>query len=120
MTKKTLVMGASSNPDRYSYKAVQQLKNNGFPVVALGAKAGEIHGEQILTGTPELKDVHTVTLYLGEKNQKQFYSYIFGLNPKRLIFNPGAENPELEKLASSKGIEVVEGCTLVMLSLKNF
>lgn len=118
--KKTIVLGASTNPERYSYKAIAKLKENGFPVVPVGLKEGEVMGEKILTGMPQINDVHTVTLYVGEKNQKSYYQYILGLNPKRIIFNPGAENSEFSAMASAKGIEVMEACTLVLLSLNNF
>lgn len=118
--KKTLILGASLNPERASYRAVHQLKQREIPLVAVGAKEGEIHGEKIITGTPAFSDIHTITLYLGERNQKQYYNYIFSLNPERIIFNPGAENIELSDLAAARGIEVTEGCTLVMLSLEVF
>jgi uncharacterized protein len=118
--KKTLILGASSNPERASYRAVHQLKHRGIPLIAIGAKEGEIHGEKILTGMPHFEDIHTVTLYLGEKNQKQYYNYTLSLNPERIIFNPGAENDELSNLAAAKGIEVTEACTLVMLSLRTY
>ncbi len=117
MSKKTLVLGASPNHDRYSWRAVVSLKKQGFEAVAVGNKAGEIEGQKIETGRPVLEDVDTVTLYLNAERQAGFYEYIFGLKPRRIIFNPGAENPELFDLARKKGIEVVDGCTLVMLSI---
>lgn len=118
--KKTLVLGASANPERASNMAVERLKQNEIPVVAIGLKEGEIHGEKIFTGMPSFDNVHTVTLYMSEKNQKPYYNYILSLNPKRIIFNPGAENAELTALASGKGIETFYGCTLVMLSVGNY
>lgn len=114
--KKTLVLGASMNPSRASNRAVAMLKKKNFPLVAVGAKEGIIHGEKILTGFPIIHGIHTITLYLGKKNQEQFYEYILSLKPERIIFNPGAENNELYDLASSQGIEVLEACTLIMLS----
>lgn len=116
MEKKTLVLGASDNPERYSYLAVQKLKKFQQPVVALGIKESVIDGTPILTGKPELNDIHTVTLYLNAQRQQQYYDYILSLHPKRIIFNPGAENEELYHLAKANGIEPVEACTLVMLS----
>ena len=120
MLKKTLVLGASLKPQRYSHLAIERLVQHGHPVVAVGRRAGEVQGVQIQTGMPAMDDIHTVTLYLNEVNQEPFVDYIMSLKPKRIIFNPGAENPKLEKLASEKGIEVEEACTLVMLSIGNY
>lgn len=113
---KTLVLGASPDVTRYSNIAVKKLKEYRHEVVAVGNKEGVIEGIKIVIGQPNIENVHTVTLYLGKTNQAAYYDYIFSLNPKRIIFNPGAENPELKKMAEQKNIEVVEGCTLVMLS----
>ena len=118
--KSTLILGASSNPDRYSYMATVKLKKFGHKVYPVGIKEGEIEGEKILTNRPVPADLHTVTLYLGPKNQGEWYDYVISLNPKRIIFNPGTENPELCNLASSKGIECIEACTLVLLSLGDY
>ena len=118
--KKTVVLGASENPERYSFIAVTRLNEKQHPVVAVGLKEGKIGDIKILSGTPHIDNVHTITLYLNLQRQKLFYDYILSLNPKRIIFNPGAENPELEEMAASKGIDVVEGCTLVMLSTGSF
>ena len=120
MNKKTVVIGASENTDRYSNRAVRKLKAYGHDVVAVGLREGEIDGIKIHADKPAAANVDTVTMYVGEKNQPQLYDYIFSLNPKRIIFNPGAENPELEKLAEAKGIEVMEACTLVLLSIGDF
>lgn len=118
--KKTVVIGASSNPERYSNRAVKKLKAYGHEVVAVGQRAGEIDGTIIHADHPDEKNVHTVTMYVGQKNQPPLYDYIFSLKPQRIIFNPGAENPELEDLATAKGIEVTEACTLVLLSIGNY
>ena len=120
MLKKTLVLGASLKPVRYSNLAIRRLVGQGHPVVAIGRRAGEVEGVGILTGMPDLKDIDTVTVYLNEDNQKPFQEYILQLKPKRIIFNPGAENPQLRKLAAASGIEAVEACTLVMLSVGSF
>ncbi|MCX6312646.1 MAG: CoA-binding protein [Bacteroidetes bacterium] len=117
---KTLVLGASENPERYSNKAVRSLLNHGHEVVPVGLKEGNIEGVKILAGKPVVEHVNTITMYVGPKNQKDYYDYVLSLKPSRIIFNPGAENPELEVLAKAKGIEVVEACTLVMLSIGNF
>ncbi len=118
--KKTVVIGASENPDRYAYKATIALQRNAHHVVPIGIKAGSINGVEILTGKPEVKDVDTVTLYVGPRNQPEWYEYIVALKPKRVIFNPGTENPELESLLQKNNIEPLEACTLVMLSIGNY
>ncbi len=115
--KKTLVLGATNNPARYAYLAVNRLVQRGHPVVPVGTREGEVAGLPILHGKPAVPDVDTVTLYLGPSHQAEYYDYILSLHPKRLIFNPGTENPQLAELAEKQGIETVEGCTLVMLSI---
>lgn len=114
---KTLVLGASENTERYSNKAVRSLLHHQHEVLAIGKVKGQIENVAIETGFPEYKDVDTVTLYLNLQNQKAFYDYILKLKPRRIIFNPGAENPELEQLALANGIKVEEACTLVLLSI---
>ncbi len=115
--KKTLVLGASPNPERYAYLATQRLTQFGHEAVPVGIRKGAINGIEILSGKPEVEDVDTVTLYIGPARQPEYYDYIFSLQPKRIIFNPGTENPEFMRLAQARGIETVEGCTLVMLSI---
>ena len=114
--KKTLILGASDNPARYSYLALNRLKNHGHPIVAIGRKESVVAGVPIQQGTPVEKDVDTVTLYLNPSHQEMYYDYILSLNPKRIIFNPGTENDELESLAKRNGIKTMEACTLVLLS----
>lgn len=114
--KKTLVLGASENTERYSNLAVKKLIAHNHPVVALGKKAGMIGNIPITTEKKIMEDIDTVTLYLNPLHQKPFYDYILSLKPKRIIFNPGAENEELEILARQNGIKTLEACTLVMLS----
>jgi predicted CoA-binding protein len=113
--KKTLVLGASDHPGRYSYLAVNKLRGNGHPVVAIGRKPAKVGDVEIGTDKQQLTGIDTVTLYLNPMHQKEYYDYILSLHPRRIIFNPGAENPELATLARANGIEPVEGCTLVML-----
>ena len=114
--KKTLVLGASANPSRYSYLAMNRLKANRHPVVAVGRRETEVAGISISKTPVQEEGVDTVTLYLNPTHQQEYYDYILGLNPKRIIFNPGTENPELMKLAKERGIEPVVACTLVMLA----
>ena len=115
MRKPTLVIGASTNPDRYSYMAIKSLVVNRHPVYAMGLREGNAFGVIISRPFPELPPVHTITMYVGKRNQPFYYDYILELNPKRVIFNPGAENDELESMLTSRGIEVKKACTLVML-----
>ncbi len=120
MSKKTLVLGASANPARYSFLALRKLASYGHPVVAIGKKKGSVGDIQIEIDHLPVTDIDTVTLYLNPTNQQQYIEYILGLKPKRIIFNPGTENDELIKSAKEKGIEPVIGCTLVMLSIGNY
>jgi uncharacterized protein len=119
-SKKTLVLGASENPARYSYLAVQRLQAKGHPVIALGRAAGHIGDISIQTGKENYQGIDTVTLYLNPLHQQEYYDYILSLHPKRLIFNPGTENEELFNLAAKQGIVPIEACTLVMLSTSQF
>lgn len=119
--KKTLVLGASPNSGRYSYLATQRLKEAGHEVIPLGVKAGEIDGIDIQTERKPWRDIHTVTMYMNAARQRELYDYILNeIKPERIIFNPGAENAELEQLAAGKGIETIDACTLVMLSVGNY
>ncbi|WP_367916206.1 CoA-binding protein [Leadbetterella sp. DM7] len=115
--KKTLIIGASPNPSRYAYLAAERLLNHGIAIELLGRRKGEVSGQPIKTLPSEIsRDIHTVTLYLSEQNQKEYEDFILSLKPVRVIFNPGAENPAFAARLSENGIEAVEGCTLVMLS----
>ncbi len=116
MSKKTLLIGASDNPARYSFLAVQRLVKYQHPVVALGKHPGEAAGVPIVTERPTDTDFDTITLYLNPANQRAYYDYIISLRPARLLFNPGTENQELAKMAAAAGIQPVEACTLVLLS----
>lgn len=118
--KKTLVIGASENPSRYSNIAANRLLQYGHDIVLLGNKKGMINGYPIETGTPSFHDIHTITLYMRAELQRPLYDYLLSLKPKRIIFNPGTENRELEKLAEQQGIETTEACTLVMLSVGTY
>lgn len=120
MNKTTVVIGASENPERYSYKAVRKLQDHGIEVFAVGIREGSINGIFIHSNKPNLKGIHTVSLYVGPQNQESWIPYILSLSPKRIIFNPGTENADFIQLASSRGIECVEACTLVMLGIGNY
>ena len=114
--KKTLVLGASSNPARYSNMAIEALREKGHEVVAIGKRAGKVNDVDVDTEGREIPGLDTVTLYLNAQNQMPYYDYIIAQNPKRIIFNKGAENPQLATLAKEKGILTQNACTLVMLS----
>jgi predicted CoA-binding protein len=120
MSKKTLVIGASLKPERYSNMAIRKLVNYKHEVVALGLRKGEVAGIEIDTNILQYKDIDTVSLYLNPKRQKEFYYYIISLAPKRVIFNPGTENVEFYKLLKKFDIEYEEACTLVLLSTGQF
>jgi predicted CoA-binding protein len=117
MSKKTVIIGATPNPSRYAYTAAHLLTEYQHAMVPLGIKRGEVAGQSIvdLRDRPEITDVHTVTLYIGPRHQPEWYDYLLGLNPQRIVFNPGTENHELYQRATQQGIEAVEACTLVML-----
>ena len=118
--KKTLVLGASDNPSRYSYLAVQRLRSHGHPVVAIGRKNTKVGDVIIEKEHKQFDNIDTITLYLNPQHQQEYYDYILSLNPNRIIFNPGAENDELTRLARARGIKTSEACTLVMLSTNQY
>lgn len=118
--QKTLVFGASLKPNRYSNYAIQRLVANNHNVVAFGLKSGEVDGVKIDTSLKPYKDIDTVTLYLNAKRQKEYYDYIVGLKPNRVIFNPGTENPEFYKLLKEHNINFEIACTLVLLSTNQY
>ncbi len=113
---KTIVIGASNNPSRYSYKAVQSLLNHQHEVIPVSNKKDQVLGLEIKSIETIPSDVDTVTLYVGPQNQSHYVDYILKVNPRRVIFNPGTENDELVEKLNEKGIESVEACTLVMLA----
>ncbi len=118
--KKTLVLGASSKPNRYSFLAANRLQNKGHEMVLIGNKPDKVGNQMIITSQPPLTDIHTVTIYLSPPIQEQYYEYILSLQPQRIIFNPGTENPSFMKMAKEKGIEVLAACTLVLLSTNQY
>ncbi|MDG4714399.1 CoA-binding protein [Winogradskyella marincola] len=120
MSKKTLVLGASLKTDRYSNIAINRLRQNNHEVVAFGLKQGEVNDVAIDSELLDYKDVDTVTLYLSPKHQEAYYDYILGLKPKRVIFNPGTENPEFYEILKENTIEFEAACTLVLLSIDQY
>ena len=118
--KKTLIIGATPNAERYAYRAAHMLTAKGHPIVNIGIKQGEVAAVKIeKPGTP-YNDIDTITLYIGPDIQKDYYDYILETKPKRVIFNPGTENPDFEKMLDLHNIEPVEACTLVLLSIGQY
>lgn len=120
MEKKTLVLGASTNRNRYSNIAINRLRSHIVPTVAIGLKGGEVAGVPIETEKVPFKDIHTVTLYLGPPRQPQYYDYIISLQPERVIFNPGTENPEFYRILKEENIISEVACTLILLATKQY
>lgn len=122
MAKKTVIMGATPDRSRYAYLAAEMLTEYEHEIVPVSIKPGKVLGCDILDlrKKPMVEDVDTVTMYIGTRNQSEWYDYIISLKPKRIIFNPGTENPELERMAEEKGIEALEACTLVMLRSRQY
>jgi len=114
--KKTLVLGASLKTDRYSNFAIHSLTDKKYETVGVGLKEGVIEGVTIFKGKPKLDNIHTITLYLNPKRQEEYYDYIVSLHPKRVIFNPGTKNKELQLLLENNNIDYEDSCTLVLLS----
>jgi predicted CoA-binding protein len=121
-SKLTLVVGATDNPERYAYRAADLLQAKGIPMIPIGIKKGVVFGEEILDlrQKPVLAGIHTITLYLGPSNQVEWMDYLIGLEPKRIIFNPGTENFDFFSKAKVSGIEALEACMLVMLTTGQF
>lgn len=118
---KTLVLGATTNETRYANIATKRLLKYGHEVVLLGNKEGEVSDHKILNETEEVPEgIDTVTMYLGERNQTNYESFILNLNPRRVIFNPGAENHALSQKLRNQGVETLNACTLVMLSTNQY
>lgn len=120
MNKTTLVIGASTNPERYSYMAIELLRKYEHTVYALGNKSGMVADVEITSQQSDYKLLNTVTLYVNPEIQKDLYAYILSLHPRRIIFNPGTENEEFSKMATAHGVECVEACTLVLLKTNQY
>ncbi|MGL2964587.1 CoA-binding protein [Flavobacterium sp. RSB2_4_14] len=118
--KKTLVLGASKKPEKYAFKAISMLVEKGHSVLAIGSNTGDVAGITIRTKAIPLKNIDTVTLYLNPVRQREYYNYIIETKPKRVVFNPGTENPEFYQLLQSNGIKVEVACTLVLLATNQY
>lgn len=120
MSKRTLVLGASLKPVRYSHQAIEALRSHNHEVLAVGLRPGHVGDVPIETELPEEREINTVTLYLGKERQKVYEEYLLMLKPARVVFNPGAENPELARKLEENGVETLEACTLVMLATHQY
>jgi predicted CoA-binding protein len=120
--KLTLLVGATPNPSRFAYFAAGKFMEQCIDFIPIGIKKGQVFGKEILDirSRPELSNIHTITLYLGEQNQEEWIDYLLSLKPKRIIFNPGAENFEFMRKAQKMGIEAINACNLVMLRTGQF
>jgi hypothetical protein len=120
--KRTVIVGATTNPGRYAFLAAQMLNEYGHSIIPIGIKKGELFGTEIrdIFKKPAIENVDTITLYIGPHHQPEWYEYLIGLKPKRIIFNPGTENGVFQQLAENQGIEALEACTLVMLRTNQF
>jgi len=118
--KKTLVLGATTKPDRYAFRAINMLVEKGHTVLAIGQNMGEVAGVKIYTKAIPVKNVDTVTLYLNPTRQRDYYNYIIEAQPKRVVFNPGTENPELYQLLELNNIKAEVACTLVLLATNQY
>lgn len=117
---KTLIIGASKKPERYAYKAADRLLSAGYEIELLGRRADQVFGKTIDTELMAYPDIDTVTMYVGPQNQSEYYEYIVSLRPRRVIFNPGTENPEFVEILRENGIIAEEACTLVLLSTNQY
>jgi len=118
--KKTLIIGASENKNRYSNLAIQKLRSFDYEVFAIGKVCGKVADVLIVDELPFLENINTVSLYINPIIQREYYGYILSLKPKRIIFNPGTENVEFEQIAKDNGIHALEACTLVLLSINQY
>lgn len=120
--KKTVIIGSVPKPYRYAFQAAEMLEERALDFVPVGIQEGKVLGKEILNiyQEPEIENVHTLTLYINSKRQVTCEDYLLSLNPERIIFNPGAENQDFKTRAEAKGIECLDACTLVMLSVGNF
>ncbi|CAA9200620.1 hypothetical protein FLACOL7796_03373 [Flavobacterium collinsii] len=118
--KKTLVLGATTKPERYAFRAINMLVEKGHTVLAIGQNTGEVAGVKIHTKTIPVKNIDTVTLYLNPARQRDYYNYIIEAQPKRVVFNPGSENPEFYQLLELNNIKAEVACTLVLLATNQY
>ena len=121
MTKTVAILGASSNPDRFSYRAFKMLQQHGHKPILISPKMNELEGLPVLAELSQIQSsIDTLTMYVGPEKSKSLEDQILKLKPQRVIFNPGSENPDLQKKLAEAGIQVLEACTLVLLKAHQF
>ncbi len=118
--KKTLILGATTNELRYAYKAAEKLNEHNHLIVPVGIKKGNVFGKEIINSKEIQLGIDTITMYIGPKNQEEWYDYILETQPKRVLFNPGTENLILQHKLQDEGIDFEEACTLVLLNLGEY
>ena len=118
--KKTIILGATPNTQRYAFEAAKRLNEEGIDFIPIGIKRGEVFGHKIINEKKIFQNIDTITLYIGPSKQEEWTEYILKTKPGRLIFNPGTENNLLAEKARKIGINVVFACTLVMLSIGSY
>jgi len=116
----TLVVGASPNPERYAFKAITQLRQHNHEVFAFGPRSGIVSGVEIQHSLPNANEIDTITLYVGPDRQAELIDALINLHPRRIIFNPGTENPVFETKARAAGIQTEQACTLVLLATQAY
>ncbi len=120
MSKKTLVFGASLKESRYSYKAIEKLRSYHHEVVAYGLRTGSVADVAIDNIKKPYSAIDTITLYMNPERQREHYAYLMSLKPKRILFNPGTENPEFYELLKANDIFYEAACTLVLLATNQY
>lgn len=120
--EKVAILGASDNPERYSYKAFKMLQEYGHTPVPVHPSLGTLEGIPVQKQLADLRDqkIDTLTLYVNPKILATYVDQVLALKPKRVIFNPGTESPEIEQKFESAGIQTMEACTLVLLRTNQF
>ncbi|MFN0050157.1 MAG: CoA-binding protein [Cytophagales bacterium] len=120
ITKKTLILGATSSAEKYAYKAAEKLVSSGYGIVPVGIREGTVFGRKILNSRDLQPEIDTITIYLSPQNQIEWYDYIINTKPRRIIFNPGTENLDLAQLAHEHNIATENACTLVLLGTNQY
>lgn len=118
--KNTLILGATTNEQRYAYLAAEMLTEKQYSIFPVGIKKGELFGQKIKNDKNIIENIDTITLYIGPQHQEEWYQYILEIKPKRVIFNPGTENERLMNMLEKNKIQVTQACTLVLLSTNQY
>lgn len=115
--ERVVILGASDKPERYSHRAMKMLREHGHEIVLVHPRLAEIEGQPVLNDLADIRGaVDTVTMYVGPEASNAVAGELIALRPRRVIFNPGSENPALQARLVDAGVQVEEACTLVLLS----